>query len=209
MSAVMMNRGFDQTDHCFLSISPGGTNWLTLVVDESVKPVIDYVYPSLDIAESKSFDSLNRRKHQREVRNMNIKRTECTACVKFRLMKGTTTYECYDFEEEHNHFLLRHDDIDLTQKGREIKFSDQRFIHDVGISNMGATWAHKLHTSLRGGYEYGGPTVVDFQNYKRDCDNFVSRGDAKVAEVARFNYSEFGNVMSFDATFRTNRLFIT
>ncbi|KVI01608.1 Zinc finger, SWIM-type [Cynara cardunculus var. scolymus] len=50
----------------------------------------------------------------------------------------------------------------------------------IGISNMGATWAHKLHTSLRGGYEYGGPTVVDYQNYKRDYDNFVGCGDAKV-----------------------------
>ncbi|KVI10911.1 hypothetical protein Ccrd_010682 [Cynara cardunculus var. scolymus] len=44
---------------------------------------------------------------------------------------------------------------------------------------MGATRAHKLHTSLRGGYEYNGPTIVDCQNYKRDCDNFVGRGDAK------------------------------
>ncbi|KAI3672578.1 hypothetical protein L6452_38670 [Arctium lappa] len=45
---------------------------------------------------------------------------------------------------------------------------------------MGATRAHKFHTSLRGGYEYGGPTIVDYHNYKRDCDNFMGRGDAKV-----------------------------
>ncbi|XP_024968737.1 protein FAR1-RELATED SEQUENCE 5-like [Cynara cardunculus var. scolymus] len=261
-----------------LSISPGGTNWYTPVVEEVIKPVIGYVYPSLDVAESiyqkyaesagfevrrstqkinpdgviqnkyfvcsrfglplkKSFDSMVRRKHQRELRNSNIKRIGCTTSVKFRLMKGTTTYECYGFEEDHNHSLLRHDDMDLTRKGRQMKFSDQRFVHDAGISNMGATRAHKLHTSLRGGYKYGGPTIVDYQNYKRDCDNFVGRGDAKVLvdlmtkkrdadhnfffeyncvgselhtifwvdEVARFNYSEFGDVISFDATFRTNR----
>ncbi|KVI01530.1 FAR1 DNA binding domain-containing protein [Cynara cardunculus var. scolymus] len=259
-----------------LSISPGGTNWYTPVVEEVIKPIIGSVYLSLDVAESiyqkyaetagfevrrstqkinpdgviqnkyfvcsrfglplkKSFDSMVCRKHQREVRNSNIKRTGCIASVKFRLMKGTTTYECYGFEEDHNHSLLRHKDMDLTRKGRQMKFSDQRFVHDAGISNMGATRAHKLHTSLRGGYEYGGPTVVDYQNYKRDCDNFFGRGDAKVlvdlmtkkrdadhnfffeyncvgsklhtifwVEVARFNYSEFGDVISFDATFRTN-----
>ncbi|KVI04232.1 MULE transposase domain-containing protein [Cynara cardunculus var. scolymus] len=121
-----------------------------------------------------------------------------------------------------------------------MKFSDQHFVHDAGISNMGATRAHKLHTSLRGGYEYGDPTVADYQNYKRGCDNFVGRGDAKVLvdlmttkrdadnnfffeyncvgselhtifwvdEVARFNYSEFGDVISFDVTFQTNRHFM-
>ena len=45
---------------------------------------------------------------------------------------------------------------------------------------MGATRLHKLHTSLRGAYEYGGPMVVDYQNYKRDHDNFVGRRDGKV-----------------------------
>ncbi|KVI12369.1 FAR1 DNA binding domain-containing protein [Cynara cardunculus var. scolymus] len=138
------------------------------VVEEVIKPVIGYVYPSLDVAESiyqkyaesagfevrrstqkinpdgviqnkyfvcsrfglplkKSFDSMVRRKHQRELRNSNIKRIGCTTSVKFRLMKGTTTYECYGFEEDHNHSLLRHDDMDLTRKGRQMKFSDQRF----------------------------------------------------------------------------------
>lgn len=185
----------------------------------------------------KTFDSLNRLKRQREVRNSNVKRTGCTTCVKFRLLKGTTTYECYGFEEQHNHCLLRNHEIGFTRKARQMKFSHHRFVHDVGTSNMGATRAHKLHTSLRGGYESGGPTVVDYQNYKRDCDNFVGRGDAKVLvdlmskkresdpnfffaykcidselhtifwadEVARFNYAEFGDVISFDSTFRTNR----
>ncbi|KVH21030.1 MULE transposase domain-containing protein [Cynara cardunculus var. scolymus] len=118
-------------------------------------------------------------------------------------MKGRITYECYGFEEEHNHFHLRHDDIDLTRKGCQMKVSDQRFVH---ISNVGATRAHKLHTSLRGGYKYGGPTVVDYQNYKRDYDNFVGRGDAKVL-VDLMTKKRDGD-LSFDATLWTNRHFM-
>ncbi|KVI08464.1 hypothetical protein Ccrd_013164 [Cynara cardunculus var. scolymus] len=35
-----------------ISISPGGTNWYTPVVEEIIKPVIGSVYPSLDVEES-------------------------------------------------------------------------------------------------------------------------------------------------------------
>ncbi|KVH96819.1 hypothetical protein Ccrd_001089 [Cynara cardunculus var. scolymus] len=42
----------DENPEHALSISPGGTNWYTPVVEEVVNPIIGSVYPSLDVGES-------------------------------------------------------------------------------------------------------------------------------------------------------------
>lgn len=261
----------------FFESSGGSRTWIPRV-DESLKPKIGSIFPSVEHAflmykayakeagfvvrrssqkmnpmnniqnkyfvcskygepEKKSYDSLNPAPGQKEMRNSNVKRTGCSAYVKFRLVKRTTSYECYGFVEEHNHPLLREHEKPFSRPARQMTFADEMIVHDAGTSKMGASRAHKLRTSMIGGYEHGGPSVVDYQNYKRDCDKFVGRGDAKMLveqfrkrklsepnffyaykcekdelkvifwadEVALFNYSEFGDVISFDATFRTNR----
>ncbi|KAJ9556267.1 hypothetical protein OSB04_010881 [Centaurea solstitialis] len=86
-------------------------------------------------------------------------------------------------------------------------------------------------TYLKGGYKYIGATFVDYQNARRDVGSFVGNKDAKMFvnllekrtrtipkyfveykccifwadEICLLNYKEFGDSISIDGTFRTNR----
>jgi len=186
----------------------------------------------------KSFNSLDHSLGKREFRNSNLKRCDCKAGVRFRLLKGIGKYELYGFVEEHNHPLLDPDDMCFSRKRRQLRFGDQMLIHRGNSLNMGPTKVHKMRTTCKGGYDFCSSSAVDFQNFKRDMDKYVVNGgdaqmfvdmmnnrkqiapnfffDYKVTdnklvctfwadETSRFNYSEFGDVLSFDATFRTNR----
>ncbi|CAI9294480.1 unnamed protein product [Lactuca saligna] len=96
--------------------------------------------------------------------------------------------------------------------------------------------AHNLRASLRGGYEFVKPKVVDYKNLKRDINKVIGYKDAQMIvntmndrraqypnysfefncqddvfdcmfwadEMEKAYYAEFGDVISFDATFRTN-----
>ncbi|XP_052627215.1 protein FAR1-RELATED SEQUENCE 5-like [Lactuca sativa] len=97
--------------------------------------------------------------------------------------------------------------------------------------------AHKLRASLRGGYEFVKPKVVDYKNLRRDINRVIGYKDAHMIvntmndrrahypnysfefncqddvldcmfwddEMGKAYYAEFGDVISFDATFRTNK----
>ncbi|CAI9286694.1 unnamed protein product [Lactuca saligna] len=97
--------------------------------------------------------------------------------------------------------------------------------------------AHKLRASLRGGYEFVKPKVVDYKNLRRDINRVIGYKDAQMIvdtmndrrahypnysfefncqddvldcmfwadEMEKAYYAEFGDVISFDATFRTNK----
>ncbi|XP_052621852.1 protein FAR-RED ELONGATED HYPOCOTYL 3-like [Lactuca sativa] len=97
--------------------------------------------------------------------------------------------------------------------------------------------AHKWRASLRGGYEFVKPKVVDYKNLRRDINRVIGYKDAQMIvntmndrrahypnysfefncqddvldcmfwadEMEKAYYAEFGDVISFDATFRTNK----
>ncbi|CAI9277612.1 unnamed protein product [Lactuca saligna] len=103
--------------------------------------------------------------------------------------------------------------------------------------NIGATKAHKIRASLKGGYDNLLATKNDFKNFWRDYTNIVGPNDAQcvvdqliihrdnyqnfhfeykleddvlnamfwVDETGKENYSKFSDVISMDATYRTNR----
>nr|KAJ0192816.1 hypothetical protein LSAT_V11C800396140 [Lactuca sativa] len=152
-------------------------------------------------------------------RRTDSRRTGCNACIRFSMIKGSSTWLLYEFVEEHNHELMYQDNIFLSNQ------------------NVGATQAHRLFTAINGGYNIIGGTIDDFKNLMRDLNCFIGGTDAQMLvnkmnnktknvpnfsfdfrvenkqlnamfwanETSKINYKEFGDVVSFDATFRTNR----
>jgi len=118
-----------------------------------------------------------------------------------------------------------------------MSYSEKEFIVRASTSKIGPTIAHKLRASLRGGYEFVKPKVVDYKNLRRDINRVNGYKDAQIIvntmndrrahypnysfefncqddvldcmfwvdEMEKAYYAEFGDVISFDATFRTNK----
>nr|KAJ0205004.1 hypothetical protein LSAT_V11C500284820 [Lactuca sativa] len=63
---------------------------------------------------------------------------------------------------------------------RQMSYSEKEFIVHASTSKIGPTMAHKLRTSLRGGYEFIKPKVVDYKNLRRDINRVIGY---KVAQM--------------------------
>ncbi|GKA21454.1 FAR1-related sequence 5-like protein [Tanacetum coccineum] len=115
--------------------------------------------------------------------------------------------------------------------------SEKMFVVKAATNKIGATRAHNLYCSMKGGYEYVHGTTDDFKNHQRDVNQFIGESDAQMLinkmenrkkyvpnftfqykvenselvamfwadEVAKCNYKEFGDIVSFDATFNSNK----
>ncbi|GJY75500.1 FAR1-related sequence 5-like protein [Tanacetum coccineum] len=113
---------------------------------------------------------------------------------------------------------------------------EKMFVVKAATNKIGATRAHNLLCSMKGGYEYVHGTTDDFKNHQRDVNVFIGESDAQMLinkmenrkmyvpnftfqyrvenselvamfwadEVAKCNYKEFGDIVSFDATFNNN-----
>nr|KAJ0212430.1 hypothetical protein LSAT_V11C400221880 [Lactuca sativa] len=166
----------------------------------------------------------------RRKRNSNSRAIGCQAKIIFESVYGTPDYNVFQFDELHNHPLEKRSNL---KKARQIK----EFIVRASISKIGPTMAHKLRASLRGGYEFVKPKVVDYKNLRRDINRVIGYKDAHMIvntmndrrahypnysfefncqddvldcmfwddEMGKAYYAEFGDVISFDATFRTNK----
>ncbi|XP_024964557.1 protein FAR1-RELATED SEQUENCE 5-like, partial [Cynara cardunculus var. scolymus] len=171
----------------------------------------------------KEFDSLYMQPGERRYRNTNIKRCGCNACIKIHLTKDRACYEIYEFVEAHNHALFNINDRRFSRKNRQMKYTYFKTVLNSSSYKVGARRAHRIQTALNGGFEHTRISEIDFKNFKRDAVACVANKDATMLinkpsnrrdelsrifwadEVARINYKEFGDVISFDGTFRTNK----
>lgn len=170
----------------------------------------------------------------RRKRNSNSRAIGCQAKIIFESVYGTPDYKVFQFDELHNHPLEKRSDL---KKARQMSYSEKEFIVRASTSKIGPTMAHKLRASLRGGYEFVKPKVVDYKNLRRDINRVIGYKDAQMIvntmndrrahypnysfefncqddvldcmfwadEMEKAYYAEFGDVISFDATFRTNK----
>ncbi|XP_024963894.1 protein FAR1-RELATED SEQUENCE 5-like [Cynara cardunculus var. scolymus] len=150
----------------------------------------------------KDFDSLYMQPGERIYRNTNIKRCGCNACIKIHLTKDRACYEIYEFVEAHNHALFNNNDRRFSRKNRQMKYTDFKTVINRSSYKVGTRRAHRIQTALNGGFEHTRISEIDFKNFKRDAELSAIFW---VDEVARINYKEFGDVISFDGTFRTNK----
>ncbi|GJV71963.1 C2 calcium-dependent membrane-targeting protein, partial [Tanacetum coccineum] len=120
---------------------------------------------------------------------------------------------------------------------KHYKQTEKMFVVKASTMKLGATRAHNLYSSMKGGAQYVHGTSDDFKNHIRDVNAFIGESDAQMLinkmenrkkfvpnftfqykvenskfvamfwadEVDKCNYKEFGDIISFDATFRTNK----
>nr|GEV95903.1 hypothetical protein [Tanacetum cinerariifolium] len=146
-------------------------------------------------------------------------------------------YKLEQFYPKHNHMLIPKEYKHFTKKQRKTTQAEKIFIVKATTNKIGATRAHNLLSSMKGGYEYVHGTTDDFKNHQRDVNVFIGESDAQMLinkmknrkmylsnftfhykvenielvamfwadKVAKCNYKEFGDIVSFDATFNINK----
>nr|GEX10917.1 protein FAR1-related sequence 5-like [Tanacetum cinerariifolium] len=136
----------------------------------------------------------------------------CLARVKFKINVTYTWYVLYEFEEAHNHTFVPKAYRNHTKKRKQMIHPEQIFVQQLGSTSIGATRAHHLYASTHGGYESVNATETEYQNHKRDLNAHIGEGDAQILitkmtnrKLHVDNYKEFGDTISFDTTFITNK----
>nr|GEU92387.1 hypothetical protein [Tanacetum cinerariifolium] len=152
-----------------------------------------HVYDSLDeciemyrkYASEAGFDP---KKNDRQVRPLNFRVCGCKACVVFDMVPHTTKYTLTTFDVEHNHELDRIEYKHLSKAERRLTYNEQLFIIKAANANIGAR--HEFTKDFS--FDY-------FVEDAELCGLFW------VDELAKCNYKEFGDIVSFDATYKTNK----
>nr|GEV26592.1 hypothetical protein [Tanacetum cinerariifolium] len=125
----------------------------------------------------------------------------------------------------------------LTKKQKKTNQAEKMFVVKASTMKLGATRAHNLYSSMKGGAQYVHGTSDDFKSHIRDVNAFICESNAQMLinkmknrkkfvpnfafqykvenselvamfwadEVDKCNYKEFGDIISFDATFLTNK----
>ncbi|GKD65398.1 FAR1-related sequence 5-like protein, partial [Tanacetum coccineum] len=153
----------------------------------------------------------------KQKRNSNLHITGCKARAVFNLDTCTRKFVLKVFDTIHNHELEREEYKHLSKTERQLTYMEQAFIVKAASVNIGATRAHHLLTGIKGSYLLVHGTTVDFKNFFRSVNCYIGDSDAQMLihkmenrkkhadEVSKYNYREFGDVVSFDATFKTNK----
>nr|GMD93413.1 protein FAR1-RELATED SEQUENCE 5-like [Ipomoea batatas] len=154
-------------------------------------------------------DATPNTKTRRRVSN----RVGCNArCVIRRRKDGV--YAVTIFEEKHNHPLCSESGRMFLKINRSLDVGDQEFISACAKANIGTSKEFELYAELTGGFDKVGATCVDFRNCKRDVNAYLHEADAQAVQlrglfwadpIAKENYQRFGDMVSFDATYSTNR----
>ncbi|GJQ90380.1 FAR1-related sequence 5-like protein [Tanacetum coccineum] len=58
--------------------------------------------------------------------------------------------------------------------------AEKMFVVKAATNKIGATRAHNLLSSMKGGYEYVHGTIDDFKNHQRDVNVFIGESDAQM-----------------------------
>nr|KAJ0218864.1 hypothetical protein LSAT_V11C300146210 [Lactuca sativa] len=164
----------------------------------------------------KTIDTLTSKRLKKQERKSNSKVTGCMAMIGFDRNAATITITVYAFKEAHNHQLTEFNEESICSPHHRLSIFDQELIVKASTINIGATKAHKIradYTNIVGPND--AQYVVDqliiridnYQNfhfeYKLDDD--VLNAMFWVDETGKENYSKFSDVISMDATYRTNR----
>ncbi|XP_022032002.1 protein FAR1-RELATED SEQUENCE 5-like [Helianthus annuus] len=139
-------------------------------------------------------------------RRSRFKVTNCKARIKLSVDPITSKFCLYGFVEAHNHSLVDTDNMEFTKKRRKLDFFDQQFIHKLSLNKIGATVAHRLQCSLKGGHQNVRGTKTDYKNAARDIRLFIGERDAQmIVDTMNARKSNFPNFF-FEFTVVGNEL---
>ncbi|XP_074305545.1 protein FAR1-RELATED SEQUENCE 5-like [Silene latifolia] len=155
-----------------------------------------------------------------DIKNNKLTRIGCDAMIEFRLIKDV--YVVTQFREWHNHRLCSLTNQEFQRKNRHLHLFHKKAIIDHSKVNLGPTSAYRYSKEHADGYENVGAQLIDFKNFGRDIKCFIGDKDAQLfidhfenlretnpgfyfAYEARRNYSSFGDLVTFDPTYGTNK----
>ncbi|KAL4579766.1 hypothetical protein LXL04_015931 [Taraxacum kok-saghyz] len=173
-----------------------------------------------------TYDSL------KEQRNRPSHRVKCKASIRLKV-DGSGRWEITHFEEKHTHDFVKPEDAHFLKSNRRLTYQQKQLLHDVSGINIGPVRAFKLMKQSQGGVseveckifksdfisivgEGDVDLVIDKLSKKmeylhdytfefcEDSDGVLS-GLFWADEESKRNYTAFGQVVGFDATYRTNK----
>ncbi|GJV76827.1 FAR1-related sequence 5-like protein [Tanacetum coccineum] len=157
-------------------------------------------------------DTLDPEHSDKQKRNTTTHVTGCKARIKLVLDIVSRRYKLDQFYPKHNHMLIPKEYKHYTKKQRKMTEAEKMFVVKAATNKIGATRAHDLLSSMKGGYEYVHGTTDAFKNHQRDVNVFIENSELVAMfwadEVAKCNYKEFGDIVSFDATFNSNKYYM-
>ncbi|RAL53565.1 hypothetical protein DM860_012180 [Cuscuta australis] len=113
--------------------------------------------------------------------------------------------------EHHNHPMVSTPRRPFLKLNRNLDIGHKKFMLNCEKANIGTMKSYRLSKESVGGYDNVGATAVDFKNFRRDLKAYIAGGESNQLTrlfwcdpVARKNYTLFGDVVSFDATYETN-----
>ncbi|XP_076922724.1 protein FAR1-RELATED SEQUENCE 5-like [Bidens hawaiensis] len=105
----------------------------------------------------------------------------------------------HDFVEGHNHRMVADSDMQFVHSARKLTHVQEEDIYGLSNVNLGPVKVFNLMRTEYGGFEKVGAI-------KDDCKNFKQVNSCVLAnEISKSNYLAFGDIISFDAAFKTNK----
>nr|XP_017245913.1 PREDICTED: protein FAR1-RELATED SEQUENCE 5-like [Daucus carota subsp. sativus] len=125
--------------------------------------------------------------------------TWCCCKVKIVLkLNRDREYFVFKFDEVHNHPLVDESGRQFLRSSRQMTISSRNFVFDAAKVNIGCSKAYGLMKEMVGGVEFF------YYAYELDETGHLTKlfwADA----ICRRNFEVYGDAVSFDATFDTNK----
>ncbi|XP_017239678.2 protein FAR1-RELATED SEQUENCE 5-like [Daucus carota subsp. sativus] len=221
------------SDECDSSItnytlSPGGQKYyLPSSVDLVEMPFANQVFDSLDkafkfykeygrLGVKKGYNVANFGSEKKVGKFVKERRTGSHRCgckekIVVKIM-SLNRYFIMNFVESHNHPLASEDGRQFLRCSRDMSISLWNMVFDASKVNIGCSKAYSLVKEMAGGYSNVGATLRDFRNFSRDLKEYVGERDDGYLTMlfwadatGRRNFEIYGDAVSFDATFDTNK----
>ncbi|GJZ72483.1 FAR1-related sequence 5-like protein, partial [Tanacetum coccineum] len=192
-----------------ISIPVEGAYFDTL--DEAIDMYTSYAEMREKVFQNILMSTLDPQHNEKQKRNTIHHITSCKARIKLVLDIVYGKYKLVQFYPKHNHVLIPKEYKHFTKKQRKMTQAGKMFVVKAATNKIGATRAHNLLSSMKGGYEYVHRTTDDFKNHQKDVNVFIDEKNSELVamfwadKVAKCNYKEFGDIVSFDATFNNNK----
>ncbi|RAL51186.1 hypothetical protein DM860_018212 [Cuscuta australis] len=144
-------------------------------------------------------DGVPKAKQRRCISN----RVDCKARVAFMLVGGVG-YTISSFIETHNHPMLSIPSRPFLKINRNLEIGHNKFMLNCAKANIGPMKSYRLFKESVGGYDNKQTCSAFHFDYDVDESDQLTRV-FWCDPIARKKYAMFGDVISFDATFNTNR----
>ncbi|XP_023730878.3 protein FAR1-RELATED SEQUENCE 6-like [Lactuca sativa] len=141
------------------------------------------------IEEDEQISSTSQSNDNEEAKHFESKDEDELSCIEVKSPCGAKTIE----------WIPRVDESFLPKK-------------DMVFYNTRASKADSMVTGLKGGYSKQGAKKIDYKNFSRDLNCYIGDSDDDELRalfwadaIAKRNYKKFSDVVSFDATYKTNK----